>query len=52
MVEEKLIPIEYGREMKAALPSAHYTELKGAGHIPMMENPKEVAEALKHFVNS
>ena len=47
---DALIPIERGREMKAALPSAHYAELKGAGHMPMMENPKEVAEALRFFV--
>ncbi|MGA7192028.1 MAG: alpha/beta hydrolase [Anaerolineales bacterium] len=43
---DALIPVERGREMNTALPSAHYAELKGAGHIPMMENPKEVAERL------
>ena len=43
---DALIPVERGREMKAALPSAHYLELKGAGHMPMMENPKEVGQAL------
>ena len=47
---DALIPVERGREMKAALPSAHYAELKGAGHLPMMESPKEVAEALQFFV--
>ncbi len=44
---DALIPVERGREMKAALPSAHYAELKGAGHMPMMENPKAVAEAVR-----
>jgi 3-oxoadipate enol-lactonase len=43
---DALIPVERGREMKAALPSAHYAELRGASHMSMMENPKEVAEAL------
>ena len=43
---DTLIPVERGREMKAALPSANYAELKGAGHMPMVEEPKEVAEAL------
>jgi pimeloyl-ACP methyl ester carboxylesterase len=38
------------RELKAALPSAHYAELKGAGHMPMVENPKEVVEALRFFI--
>jgi 3-oxoadipate enol-lactonase len=47
---DALIPVERGREMKAALPSAHYAELKGAGHMPMMENPKEVAAALRFFL--
>ena len=45
----RLIPIEHGREMKAALPSANYAELKGAGHMSMMEKPKATAEALIYF---
>jgi pimeloyl-ACP methyl ester carboxylesterase len=44
---DELIPVERGREMKALLPSAHYLELPGAGHMPMMENPAAVAEALR-----
>jgi len=36
--------------MKVALPSAHYAELKGAGHMPMMENPQAVAEATRFFL--
>ncbi len=47
---DTLIPVERGLEMKAALPSAHYAEVKDAGHMPMMENPKEVAEALRFFL--
>ncbi len=46
---DALIPIERGREMKAALPAAHLSELPGAGHLLMMENPEAVAEALKFF---
>jgi 3-oxoadipate enol-lactonase len=45
-----LIPIERGREMKATLPSAHFVELPNTGHMPMMENPQSVAEALHLFV--
>ncbi len=44
---DALIPVERGREMKAALPSAHYAELPGVGHMAMMENPAAVAAALK-----
>ena len=47
---DALIPVERGREMKAALPLAYYAELKGAGHMPMMENPKAVAEALRFLL--
>jgi len=43
---DALIPVERAREMKAALPSAHYIELPGLGHMPMLENPRAVAEAL------
>lgn len=49
-VEDALIPVERGREMKAALPAAHYIELAGAGHLPMMEKPRAFAEALRFFV--
>jgi len=47
---DALIPVERGREIKVALPNAHYAELKGAGHMPMMENPQAVAEALRFFL--
>jgi pimeloyl-ACP methyl ester carboxylesterase len=44
---DELIPVERGREMKSSLPSARYVELPGAGHMPMLENPGAVAEALR-----
>jgi 3-oxoadipate enol-lactonase len=43
---DALIPVERGREMKALLPTAHYLELPGVGHMPMLEEPAAVAEAL------
>lgn len=43
---DELIPVDRGREMKALLPAAHYLEIPGAGHMPMLENPAAVAEAL------
>jgi pimeloyl-ACP methyl ester carboxylesterase len=45
-----LIPIDRAREVKAAIPHAHLIELAGAGHMPMMEKPKETAEGLKKLV--
>lgn len=46
---DALIPVERGREMKAALASAHYVELPGVGHLLMMENPLGVAQAVRFF---
>ena len=48
---DELIPVERGRDMKATLPSAHYVEIAGSGHLPMMENPSDVADALRFFTN-
>jgi pimeloyl-ACP methyl ester carboxylesterase len=47
---DALIPVERAREIKAAIPGAHYVELKDIGHVPMLEAAKETAEALKHLV--
>jgi pimeloyl-ACP methyl ester carboxylesterase len=46
---DQLIPIDRAREVKAALPQAHLVEIRGAGHMPMMENKQKTAEALKHL---
>ena len=44
---DALIPIDRAREIKAIAPSANLVELAGAGHMPMMEMPKETALVLK-----
>lgn len=46
---DSLIPIDRAREVKAALPEAHLIEIRGAGHMPMMEATEQTAEALKHL---
>lgn len=43
---DDLIPIERAREVKDTLPHARLLELKGVGHLPMMEAPQETAGAL------
>jgi hypothetical protein len=35
--------------VRDAVPQARYVELKGVGHIPMMEAVDETVEALKHL---
>ena len=44
---DALIPIDRAREVRDAVPGSLYIELKAVGHIPMLEAPKETAEALK-----
>jgi len=44
---DALIPIDRAKEIKSILPTAQLIKLKKAGHMPMMEFPKETAEALK-----
>jgi len=46
---DALIPIDRAREVKSAIPNAHLVELKGAGHMPMMEAKEETARALKNL---
>jgi len=46
---DTLIPIDRAREVKNAVPSAHLVELKGTGHMPMMEAKEETARALMHL---
>lgn len=43
---DELIPPDRAREIKALVPSAHFVELTGAGHMPMMEQPRQTADAL------
>jgi 3-oxoadipate enol-lactonase len=42
-----LIPVERARSVKAAVPTAQLTEIPDVWHMPMMEAPKETAEAIK-----
>jgi 3-oxoadipate enol-lactonase len=44
---DALIPIERAREVKNAISRAHLVELKGVGHLPMMEVAEETAKALR-----
>jgi len=46
---DALIPVDRAREAKSIVPHARFVELKGVGHLPMIEAVKETAEALKHL---
>ena len=47
--DDALISIDRAREVKASIPGSHYAELRGSGHIPMLEATEKTAEALKHL---
>ena len=47
--DDALIPIDRAREVKAAIAHAQLLELKGVGHMPMMEAAKETSDALKRL---
>jgi pimeloyl-ACP methyl ester carboxylesterase len=47
---DALIPIDRAHEMKSSIPHAHFVEVKGAGHIPMMEAVQETAQGLRHLI--
>lgn len=44
---DRLIPIERARELKADFTHIRLVELGGVGHMPMMEAPEKTAEALR-----
>jgi pimeloyl-ACP methyl ester carboxylesterase len=46
---DQLIPLDRAREVKAAVPQAYLVEIRGAGHVPILEAARETAEALKHL---
>ena len=47
---DALIPVSKAQEVHAAVSSAKLFTITGAGHMPMMESPQAVAEALKWFL--
>ena len=47
---DELIPVQRAQDIKAAIPHAILKELPGVGHMPMKENPKATAAALKNLL--
>jgi pimeloyl-ACP methyl ester carboxylesterase len=46
-LEDALIPVERARSVKATVLNSHLTEIPNVGHMPMMEAPQVMAEAIK-----
>jgi pimeloyl-ACP methyl ester carboxylesterase len=49
--EDRLTPPEVNREMAEAAPGADFVLVEGAGHLPPMERPQTVNEALQPFLD-
>jgi pimeloyl-ACP methyl ester carboxylesterase len=47
---DRLIPVEEGRRLAAAIPGAEYQELAGAGHAYAMERPAEALGRMLGFL--
>lgn len=48
---DELIPVERAREITEALKTVYLVELSGVGHMPMLEKPRETADALRKLIS-
>ena len=49
---DRLLPMKHSRAIAAAVPGARLLEVRGAGHVPMLEQPDVVNAALRELVES
>ena len=49
---DRLTPVAHARAIAAAVPGAKLLEVRGAGHVPMLEQPEVVNAALRELVES
>ncbi len=47
---DKIVPLESGRALAAALPDSELHVLQGCGHVPSLTQPKKVADAMRAFL--
>jgi len=47
---DKIVPIEAGKALAAALPDTELQLLQGCGHVPTLTQPKNVASAIRAFL--
>ena len=49
---DHFIPARHSKLIASRIPGARYVEIKGAGHIPFKEKPREAVAAVKDFLRS
>ena len=49
---DRIVHPDYGRAFAAAIPRARFELLQGTGHVPQMETPDVLLEALKDFLTA
>jgi 3-oxoadipate enol-lactonase len=49
-MDDQINPLSINREMAAKMKKPLIVEIEGAGHMPMLEQPEQVANALKLFI--
>lgn len=47
---DKIVPLESGRALAAALRDTEFQVLEGCGHVPTLTQPKRVADAMRAFL--
>ena len=48
--EDKMIPFEYSKQFAAAIKNCEHATMKGLGHIPYEEDPKEFSRVVLDFL--
>lgn len=48
-VDDAVVPLAEGKRIAAALPDCVFEPISGAGHVPMLEQPKQVTEAIERL---
>jgi pimeloyl-ACP methyl ester carboxylesterase len=49
--EDQLTPLKYSRFLAESIPDARMVSVESAGHMVMIEQPGEVAQAVKEFMD-
>ncbi|MBT3337255.1 MAG: alpha/beta hydrolase [Anaerolineae bacterium] len=49
--EDKMTPLKYSQALHEKIKDSEFIEIEGAGHMVMLEKPREVAEAIEYFID-